>query len=242
MHLKIAKVTCVRLGQLYIGAHFSNIQRLMLLFKQVYLFIREHTFKEKLYDNLRGLVSRYALIVIVKEKTRVEKCSCTIKRTHNLPCSCQLAIMTSIPLTTVDQHWRRLTTTVAPDESQPDMGLSITTELEVIAKMFEEANVPRRKAIKERLREIAYPNQTSLFPPPNKLSTKGRPGELKGSIRRLPSKWENVDNLVKSLQARNSPGLLSSKVTKVPKPRSTKRKSLTSKQSAPKKKGKRMAS
>ncbi|XP_057443273.1 uncharacterized protein LOC130735215 [Lotus japonicus] len=122
------------------------------------IFIREHTFKEKLYDNLRGLVSRYALMLIAKEKARVGKCGCTIRRTHDLPCSCQLAIMASIPLMIVDQHWRRLTTTAAPDESQPVMGLSITTGLEVIAKMFEEANVPRKQAIKERLQEIAYPD------------------------------------------------------------------------------------
>ncbi|XP_057432380.1 uncharacterized protein LOC130725144 [Lotus japonicus] len=136
---------------------------------QASIFIREHTFKEKLYDNLCGLVS--------KEKVRVGKCGCTI----------------------------RLTTTAAPDESQPVMGLSITTELEVIPKMFEEANVLRIQAIKERLRQIAYQDQTSLYPPPNKLPTKGRPGELKGSTRRLPSKWEHVDNLFQSLKEQLNP-------------------------------------
>ncbi|XP_057452011.1 protein FAR1-RELATED SEQUENCE 6-like [Lotus japonicus] len=122
---------------------------------QASIFIREHTFKDKLYDNLRGVVSRYALMLIAKEKARVGKCCCTIRRTHDLPCSCRLGMMNTIPLTAVDQHWRRLTSTSAPDESQPVLGLSIATELEVIAKMLEEANVSRRQAIKERLREIA---------------------------------------------------------------------------------------
>ncbi|XP_057424905.1 protein FAR1-RELATED SEQUENCE 5-like [Lotus japonicus] len=92
---------------------------------QASIFIRKHTFKEKLYDNLRGVVSRYALMLIAKEKTRVGKCGCTTRRTHNLPCSCRLGMMTTIPLTAVDQHWRRLTSTSAPDESQPVLGLSI---------------------------------------------------------------------------------------------------------------------
>ncbi|XP_057452536.1 uncharacterized protein LOC130744360 [Lotus japonicus] len=55
---------------------------------QASIFIREHTFKEKLYDNLRGVVSRYALMLIANEKARVGKCSCTMRRTHDLPCSC----------------------------------------------------------------------------------------------------------------------------------------------------------
>ncbi|XP_057456297.1 uncharacterized protein LOC130747376 [Lotus japonicus] len=205
---------------------------------QASIFIREHTFKDKLYDNLRGVVSRYALMMIAKEKACVGKCGCTIRRTHNLPCSCRLGMMTTIPLTAVDQHWRRLTSTSAPDESQPVLGLSIATKFEVIAKMFEEANVSRRQAIKERLREIAYPDQTSMCPPPNKLPTRGQANEPKGSTRRIPCAWENVDALHGSKQASNS----SAPQGKGRKTRSEKWKSIPSKQSAPKKRSKRIAS
>ncbi|XP_057443433.1 uncharacterized protein LOC130735477 [Lotus japonicus] len=205
---------------------------------QASIFIREHTFKEKLYENLRGVVSRYALMLIAKEKARVGKCGCTMRRTHGLPCSCQIGRMATIPFTAVDQHWRRLTSTSAPDESQPVLGLSIATELEVIAKMFEEANVPRRQAIKERLREFAYPDQTSMCPPPNKLPTRGRPNEPKCSSRRIPSSWENVDAIAGSKQASNS----SAPQGKGCKTRSVKRKSIPLKQSAPKKRSKRIAS
>ncbi|XP_057418445.1 protein FAR1-RELATED SEQUENCE 6-like [Lotus japonicus] len=204
---------------------------------QASIFIREHTFKEKLYDNMRGVVSRYALMLITKEKARVGKCGCTMRRTHGLPCSCQIGRMATIPLTTVDQHWRRLTSTSAPDESQPVLGLSIATELEVIVKMFEEANVPRRQAIKERLREISFPDQTSMCPPPNKLPTRGRPNESKGSTRRIPSSWENTDAIAGSKQASNS----SAPQGKGRKTRSAKRKSIPLKQSAPKKRSKRIA-
>ncbi|XP_057453629.1 uncharacterized protein LOC130745414 [Lotus japonicus] len=205
---------------------------------QASIFIREHTFKDTLHDNLRGVVSRYALMLIAKEKARVGKCGCTLRRTHGLPCSCRLGMMTAIPLTTVDQHWRMLTSTSAPDESQPVLGLSIVTELEVIAKMFEEANVSRRQTIKERLREIAYPDQTSMCPPPNKLPTRGRPNEPKGSTRRIPCSWENVDALQGSKQASNS----LAPQGKGRKTRSAKWKSIPSKQSAPKKRSKRIAS
>ncbi|XP_057427046.1 uncharacterized protein LOC130720420 [Lotus japonicus] len=205
---------------------------------QASIFIREHTFKEKLYDNLRGVVSRYALMLIAKEKARIGKCGCTIRRTHDLPCSCRLGMMTTIPLTQVDQHWRRLTSISAPDESQPVLGLSIATELEVIAKMFKEANVSRRQAIKERLREIAYPDQNSMCPPPNKLPTRGRPNEPKASTRRIPCSWENVVAIAGSKQASNS----SAPQDKARKTRSEKWKSIPSKQSAPKKRSKRIAS
>ncbi|XP_057444200.1 uncharacterized protein LOC130736382 [Lotus japonicus] len=205
---------------------------------QASIFIREHTFKEKLYDNLRGVVSRYALMLIAKEKARVGKCGCTMRMTHGLPCSCQIGRMTTILLTEVDQHWRRLTSTSAPDESQPVLGLSIATELEVIAKMFEEANVMRRQAIKERLRVIAYPDQTSMCPLPNKLPTRGRPNEPKGSTRRIPSSWENADAIAGSKQASNS----SAPQGKGRKTRSAKRKSIPLKQSTPKKRSKRIAS
>ncbi|XP_057418148.1 uncharacterized protein LOC130712327 [Lotus japonicus] len=221
-----------------VGEHSDLLNYIKHAAFQASIFIKEHTFKDKLYDNLRGVVSRYAFKLIAKEKTRIGKCGCTIRRTHGLSCSCRLGMMTTIPLTTVDQHWRRLTSTSAPDESQPVLGLSIATELEVIAKMFEEVNVSRRQTIKERLREIAYPDQTSMCPPPNKLPTRGRPNEPKGSTRRIPCSWENVDALHGSKQANNS----SAPQGKGRKTRSTKRKSIPSKQSVPKKRSKRITS
>ncbi|XP_057432483.1 uncharacterized protein LOC130725254 [Lotus japonicus] len=146
--------------------------------------------------------------------------------------------MNTIPLTAVDQHWRRLTSTFAPDESQPVLGLSIAIELEVIAKMFEEANVSRRQTIKERLPEIAYPDQTPMCHPPNKLPTRGRPNEPKGSTRRIPCSWENVDAVLGSKQGSNS----LAPQGKGRKTRSTKRKRIPSNQSAPKKRSKGIAS
>lgn len=172
------------------------------------IFMKEHRFKDKLYDNLRGIVSRKALDLIAKEKARVFRvgdCKCYLRKTHSLSCACEIDACESIPLLLVDVHWRKLTTTIAPDEVAPRLGLSIVTEIEVISKMFEEGSVPRRQAIKERLREIAYPNQTSLCPPPNKLPTRGRPTkEPIGSTKRIPCHWETVDALAESQGGSNS--------------------------------------
>ncbi|XP_057424918.1 uncharacterized protein LOC130718348 [Lotus japonicus] len=77
-----------------------------------------------------------------------------------------------------------------------------------------------------------------MCPPPNKLPTRGRPNEPKGSSRRIPCSWENVDAIVGSKQASNS----SAPQGKRRKTRSRKRKSIPWKQSAPKKRSKRITS
>jgi len=69
-----------------------------------------HTFNENLYKMLVDIVSKHALIRIVKEFDRVnvedfysERCGCVLRRTHRLPCACELAIyvMSVIPLNEV---------------------------------------------------------------------------------------------------------------------------------------------
>ncbi|XP_057451954.1 uncharacterized protein LOC130743743 [Lotus japonicus] len=187
-------------------------------------------------DFLRSLVGEHSdLMNYIKEtwlpfKHKVEgahaKLKACIKDSKSDMCAAWAAI-----------H-RRFTSTSAPDESQPVLGLSIATELEVIVKMFEKANVSIRQTIKERLREIAYPDQTSMCHPPNKLPTRGRPNEPKGSTRRIPCSWENVDAVLGSKQGSNS----SAPQGKGRKTRSTKRKSIPSNQSAPKKRSKRITS
>ncbi|XP_057453095.1 uncharacterized protein LOC130744955 [Lotus japonicus] len=77
-----------------------------------------------------------------------------------------------------------------------------------------------------------------MCPPPNKLSTRGRPNEPKGSTRRIPGSWKNVDAVHGSKQGSNS----SAPQGKGRKTRSTKRKSIPSNQFAPKKRSKRIAS
>ncbi|XP_057452005.1 uncharacterized protein LOC130743794 [Lotus japonicus] len=77
-----------------------------------------------------------------------------------------------------------------------------------------------------------------MCPLPNKFPTRGRPNEPKGSTRRIPCSWENVDAVLGSKQGSNS----SAPKGKGSKTRSTKWKSIPSNQSAPKKRSKRIAS
>jgi len=92
--------------------------------------------------------------------------------THGLPCACELSkyVLGSIPLDSIHMFWRRL--------SFSDQGLSkpqatITEEMETISKRFDELDVCGKVTLKSKLQEIAYPDQNSMCPPPEKVNTKG---------------------------------------------------------------------
>jgi len=76
-----------------------------------------HTFNVQLYKMLVGFVSKHALILIAEEFDRIndvgfdsECCGCVLRRTHGLPCACQLPryAMGVIPLIVVHVMWTRL--------------------------------------------------------------------------------------------------------------------------------------
>ncbi|XP_068498558.1 uncharacterized protein [Phaseolus vulgaris] len=129
--------------------------------------------KEKfLYKMLVGYVSKHALILIAEEFDRVndvgldsECCGCVLRRTHGLPCACQLAryVMGVIPL----------------NEVHVDMCGKVT--------------------IKNKLREIAYPDMTTLCAPLNVVKTKGsqksQTNKFQRSTKRIPSYFEHVDRI-----------------------------------------------
>ncbi|XP_068475173.1 uncharacterized protein [Phaseolus vulgaris] len=101
--------------------------------------------KEKfLYKMLVGFVSKHALILIAEEFDQVndvgfdsECCGCVLRRTHGLPCACQLAryAMGVIPLNEVHVMWTRLSFS---DLSECDSSseLSIQQEWDVILSRF----------------------------------------------------------------------------------------------------------
>ena len=78
-----------------------------------------------------------------------------------------------VPLLTVHHHWTWLTSTVAPDEVESNIWLSIATETELLKKIFEEGTTARKQSIKSMLAKIAYPDQTSMVLPLNKIKTMG---------------------------------------------------------------------
>ncbi|XP_004498020.2 PKS-NRPS hybrid synthetase cheA-like [Cicer arietinum] len=154
-----------------------------------------HRYSNRLYANLHGVVSKNTIDHIAAEYNRV-------KTTHGLPCTCEIAtysmIPRSIPLDVIHVWWSKLTFHV--DASSKPSELSVKHEIDVIVKKFEELDVPGKISLKGKLREIAYPSTTSMFPPVAKVKTKGAPKKGKSKISKRdkstkcdPSWWEYVD-------------------------------------------------
>ncbi|XP_073225751.1 uncharacterized protein [Cicer arietinum] len=141
-----------------------------------------HRYSKRLYANLRGVVSKNAIDHIAAEYDRVKyvgidqtECRCTIRTTHGLPCACEISrysmIPRSIPLDDIHVWWSKLTFHV--DASSKPSELSVKHEIDVIVKTFVEFDVPGKISLKGKLREIAYPSTTPMFPPVAKVKTKG---------------------------------------------------------------------
>nr|XP_027188670.1 uncharacterized protein LOC101493161 [Cicer arietinum] len=172
-----------------------------------------HRYSNRLYANLHGVVSKNAIDHIAAEYDRVKyvcidqtKCRCTIRTTHGLPCACEIVrysmIPHSIPLDAIHVWWSKLTFHV--DALSKPSELYVKHEIDVIVKKFEELDVPGKISLKGKLREIAYPSTTSMFPSVAKVKTKGAPKKGKSKVskrdkstKRDPSWWEYVDASVR---------------------------------------------
>ena len=75
--------------------------------------------------------------------------------------------------------------------------MSIKEEIDRIYKRFEELDVCGKVTFKSKLREFAFPDETSMFPPPPKVKMKGASKKVmkrsERSTKRDPSYWEYVD-------------------------------------------------
>ncbi|KAH6787647.1 hypothetical protein C2S52_007199, partial [Perilla frutescens var. hirtella] len=170
------------------------------------LNIVEHNFKPLLFRELRGLVSRKALNMILIESERANNvgidanlCGCIIRRTHGLPCAHKIAEylrdFRPISLSIIHPHWLKLNLRRA----QPDCGsykVSIDDEMNTIWSRFQASDQPGKLALKRKLRELGNPVTTFLTPPLEKSKTKGRPSlKENGSTRRDPSYFEVVETI-----------------------------------------------
>ncbi|XP_020216699.1 PKS-NRPS hybrid synthetase CHGG_01239 [Cajanus cajan] len=170
----------------------------------------EHRHNNSFYIKLRGFVSRNALSHIAYQYDRVKTigidssiCGCTIRTTHGLPCACELARYSTmcqpIPLDTIHSHWKRLN---FGDQGKNHEGnvLSLQPYIDALLKRFMEVDNVGKVTILEKLRELAFPDTTSLYPPPEKVKTKGAPkgsgSKRDRSTKRDPSFWEHVDAVV----------------------------------------------
>ncbi|KAH7850059.1 hypothetical protein Vadar_027238 [Vaccinium darrowii] len=79
----------------------------------------QHEFRIPLLDDLRGVVLKEAMRTIIKKENEVEilvasnrACECSIRRTHGLPCSHEIAPFKienkPLPLSIVHDHWKKL--------------------------------------------------------------------------------------------------------------------------------------
>ncbi|KAH1221110.1 Protein FAR1-RELATED SEQUENCE 5 [Glycine max] len=162
-----------------------------------------HVFKKTLYKRLLGMVSRYALNEILIEFERVRhfkdnlsSCGCVLRTTLGLPCACELQRYDggNIPLDAVHMYWRRLSFS---DQGLCEAEVSIKEEMDKIYKRFKELDVCGKVTLKSKLREFPFLDETSMYPSPTKVKTKGAPKkEMKiseRSTKRDPSYWEYVD-------------------------------------------------
>ncbi|KAL5134458.1 Protein FAR1-RELATED SEQUENCE 5 [Glycine soja] len=166
-------------------------------------YVVGHVFKKTLYKRLLGMVSRYVLNEISVEfervrhlKDNVSSYGCVLRTTLGLPCACELQRYEggSIPLDAVHMYWRRLNFS---DQGLCEAEVSIKEEIDRIHKIFEELDVCGKVTFKSKLREFAFPDETSMCPPPTKVNTKGAPKKVmkrsERSTKRDPSYWEYVD-------------------------------------------------
>jgi len=156
---------------------------------------------------LVGFVSKHSLILIAEEFDRVndvgfdsELYGCVLRRTHGLSWACRLAryAMGAIPLNEVHVLWMRLSFS---DLSECDSSseLSIQQEWDAILSRFKQVDICGKVTIKNKLREIAYPNMTTLCVSLNVVKTKGSQkspaNKFQRSTKCTLSYFEHVDRI-----------------------------------------------
>ena len=116
------------------------------------------------------------------------------RTSYGLPCAHELAELIkegrTIPLNSVHSHWMKLDTMNDNVSSE----LTITPEINSILRQFVDCDEAGKIALKRKLRELAYPATTSMFPPLEKVKEKGRSLlKINLSTKRAPSLFEIVE-------------------------------------------------
>ncbi|CAH9077106.1 unnamed protein product, partial [Cuscuta epithymum] len=211
-HAKLKKL--LGSSQLDFDCSWKTINALILLqhteikasFEQS-LNVVEHNFRPALFKELRGLISRKALNLILTESERANDvgldtklCGCVMRSTHGLPCAHEIVeyvrCAKPIPISDINPHWMRLNMQ-KHQESDVPFEISIDTEMNSIWTRFQRCDQAGKLALKRKLRELGDPATTFLIPPPEKVKTKGRPPlKANSSTRRDPSYFEIVESEV----------------------------------------------
>ncbi|KAJ1387866.1 hypothetical protein SESBI_39627 [Sesbania bispinosa] len=100
----------------------------------------------------------------------------------------------------VHAHWRRLTFTDQVTDVER-AGLTLCPKLDELERRFDELDMNGKVAFKYKVRELAFPNTTSMYPPHEKVrikgSTKGE-SQKESSTKRDPSFFVYVDAMQSS--------------------------------------------
>jgi len=172
------------------------------------LNVVSHLFNVTTYKKLVGFISKYALQYIVEEMNLLkwdgfdkDQCGYTIRSTHGLPCACELASygFRSIPLQSVYIFWTRLTyADISCVETTSE--LSIEQEFDVIFKRFKEVDIAGKLHIKNKLREIAFPDKTSMEVLKSQVKTKVQKRVVLGNLQDQQSEYPlNLSMLMHSI-------------------------------------------
>ncbi|GAU10431.1 hypothetical protein TSUD_419180, partial [Trifolium subterraneum] len=152
------------------------------------------------FPNSTALVCRYHVAKNGEEDRSREcgrnrkKCGCVIKRTYGLPCACLLALKIDkklpIRLDEINTHCKRLQIGEDDDERE----------------RLNSSDYAMNLQIRDQLRQIAYPEITSLTPPVKQFEIKGskKRGKSANSSTREPSLWEHIDAQFPDSQASQS--------------------------------------
>ncbi|XP_052198258.1 uncharacterized protein LOC127805543 [Diospyros lotus] len=174
------------------------------------LTLVQHNFKPEIFRELRGIISRNAMNMVLKEtqiaqKIGVDKisCGCVIRSTHGLPCAHEIAEFIiqgrPIPLSVVHSHWRKLHLMQTTCDEDISSLLMIEPEIDTIYKKFQLESEAGKLVLKRKLRELVDPATTSLMAQSVKVKTKGKPSSKKkyhfdSSTKRDPSYFEIVQS------------------------------------------------
>jgi len=143
----------------------------------------EHRYKDvTLYSGLGGHMSRQAMNYIFLEEERARKtlciekktCGCVQRTSYGLPCACFIAMKIRhnkpIRLDKIHPHWHKL---YMGEEESNEYLFSVAEEWSGIQERLKRVPYQMILEIKEGLQLLAFPETTTLSPPPRKVSTKG---------------------------------------------------------------------
>lgn len=165
---------------------------------EVSLLRVSHVYHKKEFKNLRGVVSLTALEIIHLELAKVTSlryenerlCHCVLRKTHGLPCAHDLEKLgpnAEIPVSLIHVHWTRLHIIEKGELKELDVRKKMEELLGEVMKL----EVPYQMQAYKKMREVVYPQTSTLVSPRSKIKTRGRSqNKRETSTKRLPSAFE----------------------------------------------------